>query len=325
MSHELLEPMVEAVRAAARICRAVQHDLVRAGALEKSDRSPVTIADLAAQAVVAERLATSMSGVPLMGEEDSRVLSGDERKEIRLAVLERARTEWPTVTEIALLRAIDRGASEGGASGSFLTLDPVDGTKGFLRGEQYAVALALVEDGRERLGVLGCPNLPGPDGSTGLVHLAARGGGAFRLALDGPGLSGDPIRVSARSLATELRFCQSVEAAHSDGDVSRAIAERLGVTAEPVRMDSQCKYALLAQGQAEVYLRIPRDRERSECVWDHAAGGVILEEAGGRVTDLDGKALDFGAGRTLLSNRGIVATNGPLHDAVLDAIRAVGG
>lgn len=324
MSHELLEPMVEAVRAACRICRAVQEDLVSAGTLEKSDRSPVTIADLAAQAVVAERLAASITGVPLMGEEDSRVLAGDERKELRLAVLERARAEWPTVTEIALLRAIDRGASEGGATDRFLTLDPVDGTKGFLRGEQYAVALALVEDGRERLGVLGCPNLPGPDGTTGVILIAARGGGAFRLAIDGPGLSGDPIRVSARSVASELRFCQSVEKAHTDGDLSSAIAAELGVTADPVRMDSQCKYGLLAQGQAEAYLRIPRDATRSECVWDHAAGGVIVEEAGGRVTDLDGQALDFGAGRTLTGNRGIVASNGALHDELLAAVRAVG-
>ena len=69
----------------------------------------------------------------------------------------------------------------------FWTLDPIDGTKGFLRGEQYAVCLALVVDSRVELGVLGCPNLPvsaaSPDGPRGCIFVAARGEGAWQLPL----------------------------------------------------------------------------------------------------------------------------------------------
>jgi len=323
MSHDVLAPMVEAVRAAARVCQAVQADLIDAGTLEKDDRSPVTIADLAAQAIIAERLAAALPDIPLMGEEDTSILVGDERAATRAAVLARVRTEWPEADEAALLRAIDRGIHPGGPSGRFFTLDPIDGTKGFLRGDQYAVALAVIEDGKERFGVLGCPNLPSSDGDLGVILIAARGGGAFRLPLDGPGLSGDPIYASTENDVAALRFCESVEKAHSHRGVSGQIADHLGVTASPVRMDSQCKYGLLAQGEAELYLRIPRDVNRSECVWDHGAGGLIVQESGGRVTDLDGKDLDFGQGRTLTANRGIVASNGPLHDRVLEAIRVV--
>jgi 3'(2'), 5'-bisphosphate nucleotidase len=61
-----------------------------------------------------------------------------------------------------------------------------------------------------------------------------------------------------------------------------------------------------------------------EKIWDQAAGSLIVEEAGGWVTDLDGKPLDFTAGRTLADNRGILATNGHLHPAALEALRAIG-
>ena len=91
-------------------------------------------------------------------------------------------------------------------------------------------------------------------------------------------------------------------------------------------MDSQAKYAVLAAGEGDVLLRLisnsrPDYRER---IWDQAAGSIVIEEAGGRITDLDGKPLDFSHGRKLEKNRGILATNGHLHDAVLSGLRAIG-
>ena len=91
-------------------------------------------------------------------------------------------------------------------------------------------------------------------------------------------------------------------------------------------MDSQAKYAVLAAGEGDVLLRLlsasrPDYREK---IWDQAAGSIVIKEAGGRITDLDGSALDFTHGRTLAKNRGILATNGHLHDAVLAGLRAIG-
>ena len=85
-------------------------------------------------------------------------------------------------------------------------------------------------------------------------------------------------------------------------------------------MDSQAKYAVLAAGEGDVLLRLlsPSRPDYREKIWDQAAGSIVIEEAGGRITDLDGKPLDFSHGRTLAKNRGIVATNGHLHDAVLE-------
>ena len=61
----------------------------------------------------------------------------------------------------------------------------------------------------------------------------------------------------------------------------------------------------------------------SEQIWDQAAGALLVEEAGGRVTDLEGRPLDFGVGRRLDRNFGVLATNGRLHDAALATLRRV--
>ena len=65
------------------------------------------------------------------------------------------------------------------------TLDPIDGTKGFLRGEQYAVCLAFLVDSKVQIGVIGCPNLPAnltdPNGTRGCLFVAVRGQGAEQV------------------------------------------------------------------------------------------------------------------------------------------------
>jgi 3'-phosphoadenosine 5'-phosphosulfate (PAPS) 3'-phosphatase len=86
-------------------------------------------------------------------------------------------------------------------------------------------------------------------------------------------------------------------------------------------MDSQAKHAVIASAAADVLLRFPTQRGVHDAIWDQAAGSVIIEEAGGCVTDLAGRRLDFSAGRYLSRNAGLVATNGVLHDAVLNAVR----
>jgi adhesin HecA-like repeat protein len=104
--------------------------------------------------------------------------------------------------------------------------------------------------------------------------------------------------------------------------MARIVAE-LGAKRPPLRMDSQAKYGILARGEGTVYLRLPTKKSYVEKIWDHAAGAIIVEEAGGRVTDLYGKPLDFSRGRTLDNNQGIVATNGKLHQRMLQAVKSV--
>ncbi len=317
---------LEAVRAAARVCRAVQQRLVTAETLEKRDKSPVTVADFASQAIVCQRLEVAFPGDPLVGEEGSEELRDGQQTGLRDAVVREVAGEvggGPGAD--AVLDWIDRGAADG-SSARYWTLDPIDGTKGFLRGEQYAVALGLLEDGEVKLGVLGCPNLPDGAGGQGALFAAVRGEGARAYALwDEDDAQGAEIRVSQITDTRGARFCESVESAHSNQDEAAEIARQLGITQEPFRIDSQCKYGSVARADASIYLRMPTRADYREKIWDHAAGMIVVEEAGGRVTDVNGDVLDFAHGRTLDRNRGIVATCGPIHDRVIEVVRAVRG
>jgi 3'(2'), 5'-bisphosphate nucleotidase len=119
---------------------------------------------------------------------------------------------------------------------------------------------------------------------------------------------------------------RSFEAGHTNTGQIGEVIDRLGVAADPVRMDSQAKYCVLAAGGGELLLRLlsPSKPDYREKIWDQAAGSIIVEEAGGRVTDIEGRRLDFSAGRTLDRNRGILASNGLLHARALAALEAIG-
>ncbi len=318
---------VEAVRQACRLCQAVRATLVSDETMAKQDRSPVTVADFGAQAVVVSIILGAFADQNIVGEEEATELRTEAGRPLKDKVVRAVQAVVPDLAEREVLAAIDHANHPGGPTGRYWALDPIDGTKGFLRGEQYAVALALIEEGRVVLGVLGCPNLPvaaaRPDGPRGCLFVAARGAGAVMCGLNEP--AERPIAVSSVTEAAAASFCESVESGHSAHDHAAMIARRLGVSAEPVRMDSQCKYAAVARGDASVYLRLPTRPDYEEKIWDHAAGWIVVEEAGGRVTDVHGQPLDFSLGRTLRNNQGIVATNGRLHDRVIAAVREVLG
>ncbi|HUU82064.1 MAG TPA: 3'(2'),5'-bisphosphate nucleotidase [Phycisphaerae bacterium] len=318
---------VDAVVKACRLCRAVQAALVSEETLAKKDRSPVTVADFGAQALVSADLAEAFPQDPLVAEEDAAQLREPANVELKERVVQHVRSIRPDLDDTQTLAAIDRGTYGGGAQGRYWALDPIDGTKGFLRGDQYAVALALLEEGEVVVGVLGCPNLPldwaQPDGPKGCLFVAVRGQGAVMRPIDGA--DEREIAVSDVTDPVAASFCESVESAHSAHDDSAKVAKILGVQAAPTRIDSQCKYAAVARGDASIYLRLPTRKDYEERIWDHAAGSLVVTEAGGRVSDVYGRALDFSLGRTLRNNKGVVATNGRVHDPVIAAIGEVVG
>lgn len=328
---------LDAVRQASLLVQAVQAEMV-SPALTKDDRSPVTVADYASQALVAYLLEKAFPEDPLVAEEDASGLRSDLEDasagdpSLLGQVTRFAGRRIPHADPIAVCDWIDRGAAE--PSARFWTLDPIDGTKGFLRGDQYAVALALIEDGQVQLGILGCPNLaPGKDGAQplvaemggeGLLVLAARGQGAWLTSLEKPG-DFQELHVSRIRDPREARLLRSFESGHTNVDQIDEFAGNLGIQAGTVRMDSQAKYAVLAAGTGDLLLRLlsPSKPHYREKIWDQAAGSLVVQEAGGRVTDLDGKPLDFAAGRTLANNRGILAANSHLHQPALNALRGI--
>jgi 3'(2'), 5'-bisphosphate nucleotidase len=332
---------IQAVREAARLCRAVASE-ISPEVLAKNDKSPVTVADFGSQALICRILAEVFPEDPVIAEEDAVELRGPENGAILAQVIRYVRAARSDTTGGAseliddeqVCRWIDHG---GGSrySERFWTLDPIDGTKGFLRGEQYAVALALIVDGRIAVAALACPNLSAKSGTEqpatgtvgGAIFHAVNGQGAFAVAGENPHeVEPAPVRlsVSRRDQPADARFCESVESGHSAQGDAAAVAARLLITAPPLRMDSQAKYAVVARGAADIYLRLPTRADYREKIWDHAAGALIVAEAGGVVTDVVGRPLEFNHGRELTANKGVVVTNGRLHTQVIEAIRASG-
>lgn len=209
-------------------------------------------------------------------------------------------------------------------------MDPIDGTKGFLRQGQYAVCLGLIQDGQVVVGVIGCPNLPvdpkasSPSEPKGVLFVAVKGQGAFTRPFSGAADDDlTPIRMAdiSKETLSQASFCESVESGHSDQKTNKRIADLLGITRESVRMDSQAKYCSIARADGDIYLRLPVSDTYEEKIWDHCAGSLIVEEAGGRVSDMNGKELDFSIGRTLKANKGVVACHRNIHSLVIEAVQ----
>ncbi|KOR35752.1 MULTISPECIES: 3'(2'),5'-bisphosphate nucleotidase [Planktothricoides] len=310
------EVAIAAATAAAKLCEQVRADIPQA--IEKKDKSPVTVADFGAQAIICQALAAAFPDDPVVGEEDAKELRKPEMAETLTKVTHYVQALSPDATPEDVTRWIDHG--NGQVSSRYWTLDPIDGTKGFLRQDQYAVALALVENGEVKVGVLACPAMPLDGGQTGALYVAVRGEGATMVPLSG----GEPQRlqvVMADDVAN-FRFVESVEAAHGDQSKQNAIAQAVGITTESFRVDSQAKYGIVASGKAALYLRLPSPKypDYRENIWDHAAGAIVVEEAGGRVSDMYGQPLNFAEGSKMMNNRGIVVSNGTIHDQVIAAL-----
>jgi 3'(2'), 5'-bisphosphate nucleotidase len=305
------EVAIQACMAAAQLCEQVRQNIPEA--IAKEDRSPVTVADFGAQAIVCKALSEAFPSDPVVGEEEAATLK--DKPEVLEQVTNYVKNVIPTATPEQVVNWIDHGKVDLG--NRYWTLDPIDGTKGFLRQDQYAIALALIEDGIIKVGVLACPALSF-HGEQGLLFVAVRGEGATMMSLSGA----NPKTIKVSESSEKMRFVESVESGHGNQTQQSAIAQKVGITTSSLRMDSQAKYAAVAAGEAALYLRLPSPKtpDYREKIWDHAAGVIVVEEAGGKVTDMHGKPLDFSLGAKLINNQGVVVSNAKVHDAVIAAL-----
>uniref|UniRef100_A0A1J3CGA8 3'(2'),5'-bisphosphate nucleotidase n=1 Tax=Noccaea caerulescens TaxID=107243 RepID=A0A1J3CGA8_NOCCA len=365
-----MDTAVRVVHLASSLCVKVQEKLRLPSSTNnghvksKDDDSPVTVADWGVQAIVSWVLAEVLGGqnLSIVAEEDTESLSKAESLGLLGAVsnaVNEALSEAPKyglpkpdkpLGSSEILKAIGRCNSLGGPKGRHWVLDPVDGTLGFVRGDQYAVALALIENGKVLLGVLGCPNYPvkkeclsngcNQTATTTTKPAAAAGSvskGCVMYAKKGSGQAWMQPLVSGgfpESAATLLKVstvddpvlatvCEPVERANSNHLFTAGLANSMGVRKQPLRVYSMVKYAAIACGDAEVFMKFAQSSYK-EKIWDHAAGVVIVEEAGGVVTDAGGRDLDFSKGVYLEGlDRGIVASSGQvLHEKIIGAVYA---
>lgn len=342
---------VQAVKKATFLTKRVQQEIIAHKSettITKTDDSPVTIGDYAAQTVIINTIKSNFPQDCIVGEESANGLTNPFLQSILDKIQDNdsfyneynkdtksdfsgvpfTNDTFPLTTVDNVKEIINMGDYTGGSQGRFWCLDPIDGTKGFLRGEQFAVCLALIVNGKVEVGVIGCPNLKlskynveeaqNDDESFGFIYRAVRGNGAF-YAPTTDMADWRPTKVRQLTDTNEMITLEGVEKGHSSHTEQDSIKESLGIT-KSIHLDSQVKYCLLAMGLADVYLRLPIKLSYEEKIWDHGAGNAIVLESGGLHTDsMENKPLDFSQGRTL-KTKGVIATSGPskLHDLVVN-------
>lgn len=210
------------------------------GETSKADNSPLTLADLAAHKIIVAGLGKLESGYPILSEEDANIPYSERRN-------------WS----------------------SFWLVDPLDGTKEFLkRNGEFTVNIALVENGIPVLGVVYAPVLD-------VCYFAARGNGAF-MQRDGKPAQSVKTTIHAAGQAIKVVASRS----HSD-ERTTALLQKLGAH-ECISMGSSLKLCLVAEGAAHFYPRLGPTME-----WDTAAAHAVVSEAGGMVCDVAEQALHY--------------------------------
>lgn len=287
--------------------KALLSNLQTSGSIKKNDKSPVTIADFTVQALVIDTLSRIFPNDKFIAEEDSELLRSSEsiRRDV-LDILESCTGEvW---TPERLFQTVDKGSynittankltknitesSSNSKEERVWVLDPVDGTKGFMRGEHYCIALGLLRNGNPSLSVLGCPNLQldlvlqgdtfsaeknvgsiakcvnvtsntgevltnAFPPSSGSVFFAVSGRGSWARSLSMPAGAAFEVCVNTNSKVSECTLCESAEAAHGDRDISGRVYKSLGLKKDYLRLDGQCKYCVVGAGVADGNLRLP--------------------------------------------------------------------
>jgi 3'(2'), 5'-bisphosphate nucleotidase len=312
----------------------------------KEDQSPVTVADYGAQAVVCAALWEAFPNDPVVAEEDTTGVvfqpnTDGTPNDFVTTVTQCVQTVLPNATKDNILQWIHHGNGKV-SHDRYWTLDPIDGTKGFIRGDQYAVALALIEQGEVKVGVLACPALSVPrrdnkdvSSMEGVLFVAVRGQGTHVQCLFEDDTSSwcPPLRLdntTTTAATIQHRMVESWESSHSHPALQKLIAQVVGIPDDaipPLRMDSQAKYGVVALGQASMYLRLPNPQKPNykENIWDHAAGSIIVQEAGGRVTNMRGENLNYTEG-TKFTGTGVVVSIGEgtsIHEKILSALQNV--
>ncbi|MFN8377935.1 MAG: inositol monophosphatase family protein [Anaerolineae bacterium] len=314
-----LKPIRHAARLAAQLSRLVQAQHL-GDAAQKDGREPVTLADYGAQAILGRALLRAYPEDGVSSEESASQfveLQAPERRAAIVALV--ASVLGEDVTESDMVRWLDQG--RGRETWRMWTIDPIDGTKGFVAGRRYAIAVGTMEGGLPVAGLLACPGWPSRDGKGALFY--GQRSAAYAESISG----GKPVRVAVRPPAglSGLKVVESVEAEHVDHEALGRVLAAAGLNRPVVQqIDSQDKYAMVAAGEAQVYLRLPKEADPRYRIWDHLAGTALVQAAGGSVTDLDGTLLDFSHGPILAANRGMVVTpGGPLHERLLEAVEKV--
>jgi 3'(2'), 5'-bisphosphate nucleotidase len=312
--------LIDAVRDAVTLCRTIQAQAVQGinkFSHAKGSSEPVTIADYGAQALIGRTLMQHFPEDAVISEESGQQfasLVSPERQQTVVAALHELLKESVTVEQV--VQWLDFGKER--AARRVWVIDPIDGTRGFIAGRHYSICVGLLVDGQPRAGIIGCPMYA--EGKGAIFY--GDEGGLRRLNLQTG--RDEAVRVSTRQTPSEWIALQSYEdAANGQLDAVRVLTKAGLIDQVRVQdVDSMEKYALVACGDADMMIRLPKAYRTPHMIWDHAAGVALVLAGGGTATDFDGSPLDFSQGKTL-PNQGMIVSSGLMHAQLVEAARAL--
>ncbi|MEQ8675821.1 MAG: inositol monophosphatase family protein [Aggregatilineales bacterium] len=315
-----LQPIIAAVRQSVALCREVQNSHIVRN--DKVGREPVTIADYGTQAIVNRAIMLHFPDDSIISEESGTQfaeLVDAEQQDLIVKLVSAIIRETVTVDDLILwLDHGKRADADSVTQPRTWLVDPVDGTKGFIALRHYVIGVGFLQDSQPTAAVVGAPAYPDSAG----VMFHAVDGKAYMRFLGGGALQ--EISVTQTSDVPLIRALESVEKGHVGHQRLARVRELCGFPEEYVKQaDSMEKYCRVAAGDAELYLRLSRLKStRPHMVWDHLPGALMVTNAGGTVSGLSGEPLDYSRGK-VLHNEGVIATNGQIHDEVVEAVQTL--
>ncbi|KAI0846029.1 carbohydrate phosphatase [Daldinia vernicosa] len=344
-----LRVAIAAIQSAAKLSQAVI-SVEDKGVIEKDDLSPVTVADFAIQALLTATIHHAFPHDKFVGEESAADLRANPVLLDRVWRLLRRLEDDQAKSLCKLPETPDQmcemidwcgfGEPGGPQAGRVWVFDPIDGTKTFVRGEAYAINVALLQGSSQVLSVVGCPtisaNAVAPITNTsvdptgrGCIVFAVKGHGTYTRALIASSLDEAQVRriephtEAESSQALRPVSCYNMLDSGVD-DVHQLIMDKLNIENRGCDLLAWVlRWVALGIGLANMTIWIYKQRSRTGKIWDHAGAMLLFEEVGGKITDIDGKPIDLGVGRKMSANHGFVAAPKALHATVLDTVQKV--
>jgi len=265
---------------------------------QKQDNSPVTLADYASQFFITFQISERFPEDQIIAEETNEVnLTVND-----LDMIKSCYDDLNIDIEIDLSQKKAKSERQ-------WTVDPIDGTKGFQKNLSYAIGIGLMINSVPRISIIGVPNF-NEKGTA--IFIAVKGNGA-KVSYGGKSFS--PIGVNKQDTLSESLMCHSL---HYDEPWVMKFASENNIS-KFIQMDSMAKFCLIANGDANIYIK-PLNKERSFS-WDFLPGTLLVNEAGGEVSDLNGNPLKFLNEKVLVSASGLIASNTVIHQKILKSMR----
>ena len=267
---------------------------------QKSDKSPVTLADIATQIYITSHIKEIFPNDQIIAEEDGSFLDKKAEKLILSCFKDIIHDHITNLKELVEYK--------GKKSNRQWSVDPIDGTKGFSKGLCYSIGIGFMDKSDTKVCAICVPNY---NKKSLAIFSAEKGEGAW---VRTESRIFNKIKVSSK---TNIKQAKLVHSLHYDEQWVTKFINVVGLK-DAYQVDSMVKFCKVADASADFYLK-PIDHHHSYS-WDYCPGDLLVKEAGGKVTDLNGKELIYQDEHLLCSTYGFLASNGILHEEILDLI-----